>query len=348
MNMSAKTSVVSSFSTAPPRAQRNKLYYACYRLCTHWSFTVFITILIVANTIVLAMDRYPESEEELKAMDILNEFFTWAFVLEMVIKLIGLGFKEYARDSFNLFDALVVVLSLVDIIVSAAAGDDGQTGALSAFRGVRLLRVFKLARSWGSFRKILAKIIDTMKHTAIFSVLLLMFAVIFSLLGMELFGYKIHFDDNQPVDKEHPNALPPRPNFDNLGMGFTTVFAIAIGDDWNMLMAQAYRNEGVIAIIFYPIVFCAMTLILLSLFLAILLEKFALDEEPGDRASMDKEEKGLSKSIARIKRCFKSCGDKCRLRCPCCFLKEEEEDGEDSDVSDSMLFKSTITVLKDN
>ena len=136
MNMSAKTSVVSSFSTAPPRAQRNKLYYACYRLCTHWSFTVFITILIVANTIVLAMDRYPESEEELKAMDILNEFFTWAFVLEMVIKLIGLGFKEYARDSFNLFDALVVVLSLVDIIVSAAAGDDEQTGELQKDTGV--------------------------------------------------------------------------------------------------------------------------------------------------------------------------------------------------------------------
>ena len=200
----------------------------------------------------------------------------------MIIKLFGLGFKEYARDSFNLFDALVVVLSIVDIIVTEAIGDGGETGALSAFRGVRLLRVFKLARSWSSFRKILAKIIDTMKHTAIFSVLLLMFALIFSLLGMELFGYNIHFYDNQPVDKEFPGAEAPRPNFDNLGMGFTTVFAIAIGDDWNALMAQAYRNQGFIAIIFYPLVFCAMTLILLSLFLAILLEKFGLDDEEGE------------------------------------------------------------------
>ena len=64
-----------------------------------------------------------------------------------------------------------------------------------------------------------------------------MFALIFTLLGMELFGYNIHFHDNQPVEKDVPNALAPRPNFDNLGMGFTTVFAIAIGDDWNALMA---------------------------------------------------------------------------------------------------------------
>ena len=110
-------------STAPVRAQKYKLYYVCYRLCTHWSFTMFITILIIANTIVLALEQYPEDPSTIEISNYLNEFFTWSFVVEMVIKLIGLGFKEYARDSFNIFDALVVVLSLVDIIVSAALGD---------------------------------------------------------------------------------------------------------------------------------------------------------------------------------------------------------------------------------
>ena len=119
-----------------------------------------------------------------------------------------------------------------------------------------------------------------MKHTAIFSVLLMMFALIFCLLGMELFGHNIRFDGDKVVTKDEI-GLSPRPNFDNLGMAFTTVFAIAIGDDWNLLMAQAFRNVGFIAIIFYPVVFTFMTLILLSLFLAILLEKFAIDD-PGE------------------------------------------------------------------
>ena len=37
----------------------------------------------------------------------------------MVIKLLGLGFREYARDSFNLFDAAIVILSIIEIILEA-------------------------------------------------------------------------------------------------------------------------------------------------------------------------------------------------------------------------------------
>ena len=40
----------------------------------------------------------------------------------MVIKLLGLGFKDYAKDSFNLFDASIVLLSLVEIIIESTGG----------------------------------------------------------------------------------------------------------------------------------------------------------------------------------------------------------------------------------
>ena len=35
----------------------------------------------------------------------------------MIIKIIGLGFKEYTRDSFNIFDACLVIISLVDFVL---------------------------------------------------------------------------------------------------------------------------------------------------------------------------------------------------------------------------------------
>lgn len=73
----------------------------------------------------------------------------------------------------------------------------------------------------------------TLKDISIFSVLLLMFAFIFTLLGMELFGHKVSFKDDLYVDPAEGHGLSPRPNFDNLGMGFTSIFAVAIGDDWN-------------------------------------------------------------------------------------------------------------------
>ena len=99
------------------------------------------------------MDKYPEDEDLSKVTNLLNNIFTYCFILEMVIKLIGLGFKEYSRDSFNIFDAIVVILSIVDMVITAASNsDEDNSAALTAFRGARLIRVFKLARSWTSFR----------------------------------------------------------------------------------------------------------------------------------------------------------------------------------------------------
>jgi hypothetical protein len=38
----------------------------------------------------------------------------------MIVKLLGLGFKEYAKDTFNLFDAVIVTLSMVEFAVETA------------------------------------------------------------------------------------------------------------------------------------------------------------------------------------------------------------------------------------
>ena len=65
-------------------------------------------------------------------------------------------------------------------------------------------------------------------------------------------------------------------------MSFTSIFAIAVGDDWNLMMAMAYRTEGYTALFFFPIVFVVMNLVLLNLFLAILLHNFAEPEDKGE------------------------------------------------------------------
>ena len=46
----------------PERAKQNKLYKFLFVVCTHVSFTIFITILIILNTIALAMDSYPTNK----------------------------------------------------------------------------------------------------------------------------------------------------------------------------------------------------------------------------------------------------------------------------------------------
>lgn len=126
-----------------------------YIVSTANPFNIIITIFIVLNTALLAMDKYPIKKSESDFQQSMNNILSWIFFGEMIIKMLGLGFKEYAADSFNLFDCSVVMISLIENIIDWIGIDFGGGGAISALRAIRLLRVFKLARSWTSFRVLL-------------------------------------------------------------------------------------------------------------------------------------------------------------------------------------------------
>ena len=76
------------------------------------------------------------------------------FLTELFIKLTGLGLKEYASDAFNLFDCSIVCFSIIELLIGLS-GVQSSGGALTSLRALRLLRVFKLARTWKSFRELL-------------------------------------------------------------------------------------------------------------------------------------------------------------------------------------------------
>ena len=100
------------------RSRQNGLYRCMYKFVTSVSFNFFIFVLILANTATLAAYTYDESETQITVLNVFNEIFTWAFFLEMILKIIGLGFKNYRQDSYNVFDAVIVVISLVDWTIS--------------------------------------------------------------------------------------------------------------------------------------------------------------------------------------------------------------------------------------
>jgi hypothetical protein len=155
-----------------------------------------MTLCVVINTIVLAMDRYqidPDEEQVLKDM---NLTFTIIFAIEMGLKLLGLGLKGYIRDPMNYIDGFVVALSMVEIIFLS-----GTTSALSAFRTIRIFRTFRVLRVARLFRYLkqmarIIKIISTSISDFVYlALLLLLFILIFALLGMQIFGGKFDFAD---------------------------------------------------------------------------------------------------------------------------------------------------------
>ena len=113
-----------------------------------------ITSCIILNTVVLSLDSYPPIIQNHFVLDYLNIFFTLVFLLEMLVRMGALGVREYFRFKYYVFDCVVVVLSLADIVISFTLSNSSFSsgkGVVSAFRAFRLLRIFKLAKSWQKF-----------------------------------------------------------------------------------------------------------------------------------------------------------------------------------------------------
>lgn len=285
------------------------------------------------------MDKYPIHKEEYESQQMFNNILSWIFFGEMVVKLIGLGFKEYAQDSFNLFDCTVVCISLVENIIDWVGVSFSGGGAISALRAIRLLRVFKLARSWTSFRDLLHKIIITLKDITNISVLMLLFMFIFALVGSEMYGYKVKYVDEDLSSVIQPGAdgwdegIHPRQNFNTLGQGLTTIFIVLIGEDWNSVMYDHYRStRSPVAVIFFILIFILGNLILLNLFLAILLKNF---EEPPGQDEEEVFEEFEAKQESKLQKVLK-------FVCFCCFSKDKtEEEENDIELADSASLKTS-------
>ena len=67
------------------------------KLVTHRRFGVFVLVMIILNTVVLAMDHHPIDAALADALEAANFGFTIFFALEMCLKLMALGFRDYAR-----------------------------------------------------------------------------------------------------------------------------------------------------------------------------------------------------------------------------------------------------------
>lgn len=96
-----------------------------FLVVSHPIFSGFIFLSILINTITLMFDRYPESTNKSlnSTLEVMNYVFMFIFTLEVVLKIIGLGLKDYCKDRFNLFDTLVVVLSIAEAALAETIGN---------------------------------------------------------------------------------------------------------------------------------------------------------------------------------------------------------------------------------
>jgi Na+-transporting methylmalonyl-CoA/oxaloacetate decarboxylase gamma subunit len=181
------------------------------------------------------------------------------------MKLIGLGPKIFIREKFNIFDMLIVIVSLIEIVISSGRG---SFGALRAFRLLRIFKIFRVE----SLRILIDSIAFTLTTIGNYFILLLLFIYVYALLGMTFFADRFKFDPDTGLYSE--TGVVPKNNFDDVLTACRSVFAVMIGDNWNYDLYNSILTVGWASCIYYITLMMFGNIIMLNLFLAILLGNF--------------------------------------------------------------------------
>ncbi|XP_072502791.1 voltage-dependent T-type calcium channel subunit alpha-1G-like isoform X15 [Notamacropus eugenii] len=239
-----------------------------------------IMIAILINTLSMGIEYHEQPEELTNALEISNIVFTSLFALEMLLKLLVYGPFGYIKNPYNIFDGVIVVISVWEIV-----GQQG--GGLSVLRTFRLMRVLKLVRFLPALQRQLVVLMKTMDNVATFCMLLMLFIFIFSILGMHLFGCKF-------ASERDGDTLPDRKNFDSLLWAIVTVFQILTQEDWNKVLYNGMASTSSWAALYFIALMTFGNYVLFNLLVAILVEGFQTE---GDATKSESETDFFSPSL---------------------------------------------------
>ncbi|KAM4537626.1 sodium channel protein type 2 subunit alpha-like isoform 2-T2 [Fundulus diaphanus] len=248
-----------------------------------------ITICIVLNTLFMAMEHYPMTKEFDNLLTIGNLVFTGIFTAEMCFKIIALDPYYYFQEGWNIFDGIIVSLSLMELGLANVEG-------LSVLRSFRLLRVFKLAKSWPTLNMLIKIIGNSVGALGNLTLVLAIIVFIFAVVGMQLFGksYK------ECVCKISDDCELPRWHMHDFFHSFLIVFRVLCGE-WIETMWDCMEVAGqTMCIIVFMMVMVIGNLVVLNLFLALLLSSFSADNLAA--TDDDSEMNNLQIAVGRIQR----------------------------------------------
>lgn len=253
-----------------------------------------LLLLVFLNTLILSLDGLLDPSYDSFIMNS-NDAFTILFGIEMLIKLYGFGIKGYCQQKINLFDGMLVMFSIFEFFMQGSQSFSNAIKTVKVFRAIRVLRVTRLLRNL-KFMKIITEVImSSLEQFAYIALLLLLFMIIFSLIGMQIFGGYFQF--------ENPENYP-RQRFDTFLDSFLTVFQIMTMENWNDIYQLAISSSQniIISLIYLLIGIFFGNYIILNLFLAILLEGFTNVSIKQDFIEMNNEDDDLEEIKAQMKK----------------------------------------------
>ncbi|KAB5536791.1 hypothetical protein PHYPO_G00111390 [Pangasianodon hypophthalmus] len=281
---------------------KNPYQYKFWYVVNSTAFEYIMFVLIMLNTICLAVQHYGQSKAFNYVMDILNMVFTAVFTVEMVLKLIAFKPKHYFTDAWNTFDALIVVGSVVDIAITEANPAEGEelppteapqvdeSGnaeessriSITFFRLFRVMRLVKLLNRGEGIRTLLWTFIKSFQALPYVALLIAMMFFIYAVIGMQIFG-KIAMVEGTQINRNN--------NFQTFLQAVLLLFRCATGEAWQEIMLaclsgklcdpESDYNPGEemtcgsgFAIVYFITFYMLCAFLIINLFVAVIMDNF--------------------------------------------------------------------------
>ncbi|XP_053509576.1 calcium channel, voltage-dependent, L type, alpha 1D subunit, a isoform X2 [Ictalurus furcatus] len=290
---------------------KNPYQYKFWYVVNSTAFEYIMFVLIMLNTICLAVQHYGQSKTFSYVMDILNMVFTAVFTVEMVLKLIAFKPRGYLEDPWNIFDAMVVIGSVVDIalteadhyftdawntfdalIVVGSVVDIAITEAnnveenarisITFFRLFRVMRLVKLLNRGEGIRTLLWTFIKSFQALPYVALLIAMLFFIYAVIGMQIFG-KIAMVEGTQINRNN--------NFQTFLQAVLLLFRCATGEAWQEIMLaclsgklcdpESDYNPGEemtcgsgFAIVYFITFYMLCAFLIINLFVAVIMDNF--------------------------------------------------------------------------
>jgi hypothetical protein len=156
----------------------------------------FIMLLIIANSVMLALYNYTDPESTwTKLSESTEHIFSLLFTCEFLIKVVARGFIRdkcsYLRDPWNRLDFTVVVSGIVSFVLYVM-DPEGESTGLGALRVFRVLRPLRTVSSMPGMRLLVQSVLQSLPRLAnVFGMGIFLLSV-FAILGVQFWGGVVH------------------------------------------------------------------------------------------------------------------------------------------------------------
>ncbi|KAL0593481.1 Sodium channel protein type 10 subunit alpha [Plecturocebus cupreus] len=268
----------------------NKFQGFVFDIVTRQAFDVTIMVLICLNMITMMVETDEQSEEKTKILGKINQFFVAVFTGECVMKMFALR-QYYFTNGWNVFDFIVVVLSIASLVFSAILKSIQSYFSPTLFRVIRLARIgriLRLIRAAKGIRTLLFALM--MSLPALFNIGLLLFLVMFiySIFGMSSFP---HVRWEAGIDDMF--------NFQTFANSMLCLFQITTSAGWDGLLSPILNTgppycdpnlpngngsrgdcgSPAVGILFFTTYIIISFLIVVNMYIAVILENFNVATE---------------------------------------------------------------------